>query len=597
MPSNRSPAPHPEASPLVGRLAAIRVLQAAGRLDQAAPQIEALCREYPHEAGVAQTAARVAGQQGRIDEAMAHLQRAWATAPRHGSLACDIGRLMAQSGALEPAIGWFDQAVGLDAASLESRFFLGITLLRAGRAAEAVPHLRKVHAALPGQPEALAALANAEFNTGNDAAALVAIELILGARPDDEDWLLKRGEALARLGRHAEAVSHFRAVLVRLPNLAGVWMALAQGLEEQGDAQAAEAAYRRALDERPAWLQPLAGLLAMRRGESSAADVELARAALASGALNDSDIALLAYPLGRMLDARSDHLGAFDAWRQANDAREREVGALDVAGLKAGVERQLAEPVPALCRPPGTQRRGLVFVVGMPRSGTTLVEQVLDAHPAVTGCGELAFFAELAVRCPSPLTLDDAAAMVEAERYLELAGRIGHENSRIWVDKAPLNAFHLGHVARLFPQARILWCRRDARDVGLSIFSENFSKAATFSTSLDAIAASVEAQYKIMRHWQRALSLPVLEVAYEVLVDDLEAGVQRMLAFCGLPWDAACLEFHRSGRVVQTPSRWQVRRPVHRGSVGRWRPYEASLRPLIDALVDLPPDADGVART
>lgn len=589
---------HVGANPLSARVAEVRALQISGRLQDAALRLDALCRDYPDDVGVLQLAARVAGQQGRYDLAETHLQRAWGLAPRHASLACDMGRLVARGGALESSLLWFERAVDLEPSAAEARFFLGMTLLRLGRASEAIPSLRFANSAMPAQPEVLLALADAEFQGGDDDAALVTIAALLQKRPDDEHWLLRYGEVLARLGRHAEATAHFEASVARLPALAGAWMALAQAREESGDADGAEAAYRRALAIRQDWPQPLAGLLSLRRGQAGSEEMAAAARLLASSVLDASDTALLAYPLGRVHDARAEHRLAMQAWRQANEAREREVGSLDIARFEAGVAAQLLEPLPqVLMRQPATlPPPGLVFVVGMPRSGTTLVEQVLDAHAAVSGCGELPFFADLAARYPSPGDLDDEQASAEARRYRELAGRIGASDARFWVDKAPLNAFHLGHVARLFPDAKILWCRRDARDVGLSIFSENFSKAATFSTSLVSIAACIRAQHRVMRHWQKRLGLPVLEVAYETMVEDLPGSVRRLLDFCSLPWDEACLAFHRSGRVVQTPSRWQVRRPVHRGSIGRWQAYESELRPLVDAL-ELAPDIDGVPRT
>jgi Flp pilus assembly protein TadD len=539
--------------------------------------------------------AREAARRGGDDEAIAALSEAVAIAPNDASVSCDLGRMLARRGELGPALSWFERAVLLQPSALDARFFLGVTLLRLGRSTDAVPHLRRAASAAPDDPSVRAALADAEFHAGNDGEASEALEMALRLRPGDEDLLLKYGEVLSRLGRHGDALEHFVEASTRWPSLAGVWMAFAQSSEEAGHADEAEAAYRRALALRPGWPQPLAGLLALRRGAASDEDVAEAEALLATGRLDDSDTALLGYPLGRVLDGRSEHGRAFAAWTRANAAREREVGPLDRAGFDADVERQLGVQLAERGTPEG-DGESLVFVVGMPRSGTTLVEQVLAAHPEASGCGELPFFAELVSRWPDPSAMNPSVAARAASEYLSLIRRHGSPAARRFVDKAPLNALHLAHVARLFPAASVVWCRRDARDVALSIFSENFAKPARFATSLESIGVCINAQHRLMRHWQRSLGLRILELRYESVVDDFETEARKVVESCGLRWDPVCLDFHLRTRVVQTPSRWQVRQPVHGGSIGRWRSYEAALAPLLSTLA-VPVEADGVPRS
>src|SRR5690606_24710137 len=152
------------------------------------------------------------------------------------------------------------------------------------------------------------------------------------------------------------------------------------------------------------------------------------------------------------------------------------------------------------------------------------------------------------------------------------------------VDKSPLNFFNLSLPALLFPRAHVIWCRRDPRDIAVSIYSENFALDAQYATRLDAIAHTIALQTRLMRHWQAVLPLPVHELSYESLVESPELETRRLLAFLDLPWEPACLEFHRGNRTVQTPSRWQVREPIHARSAGRWRRYA-------DSLPDFDPDS------
>ena len=146
----------------------------------------------------------------------------------------------------------------------------------------------------------------------------------------------------------------------------------------------------------------------------------------------------------------------------------------------------------------------------------------------------------------------------------------------------------LGLIARMFPKARVIWCRRDPRDIAVSIYGENFALTERFATSMAGIGHCINAQIRLMRHWQRIAALPILEVDYEQLVGDLEQQARQLIEFVGLPWDPACLQFHAGERSVQTPSRWQVRQPVHTRSVARWKNYRFALQPLLDVL-DSPP--------
>jgi hypothetical protein len=152
------------------------------------------------------------------------------------------------------------------------------------------------------------------------------------------------------------------------------------------------------------------------------------------------------------------------------------------------------------------------------------------------------------------------------------------------VDKEPLNFFHLGWIARMFPGARVVWCRRDPRDVAISIYGENFALNETLATDFAGLGHYISLQHRLMRHWQQVLPLPILEFQYEALVGSPEESTRALFEFVGLAWNPAFLEFHRSTRAVQTPSRWQVREPLHARSVARWRHHAEAIRPLLATL-------------
>jgi hypothetical protein len=237
-----------------------------------------------------------------------------------------------------------------------------------------------------------------------------------------------------------------------------------------------------------------------------------------------------------------------------------------------------------------------VFIVGMPRSGTSLVEQILASHPSVMGAGELRDIGRCAERLKTRLnsTEDYPACLVEldqetaselAEQYLERLKSICTDEIRV-TDKMPGNFLRLGLVAMLLPGARVIHCRRHPLDVCLSCYFQDFIRRSGLSYAFDLQnLGEYHTQYaKLMEHWRHVLPLRLLEVDYEQLVDEPEKMSRHLVEFCGLPWDPACLEYHKTQRNVWTASSWQVRQPIYTQSVGRWKHYETYLQPLKNAL-------------
>jgi cytochrome c-type biogenesis protein CcmH/NrfG len=514
------------------------------------------------------------------------------TAP-HASLpvheaanALELGRQQAARGDFQGARRSFEFATRCAPASFDAWFLLGITYMRDERRLEALPALRQAHRLQPDQLDAMRALADAEFHAGLPGDALPLWQSVVAARPADVDARLKLGETLNRLGLLDREIANYQDALGSLPESADIWMALAQAREDGGDRTGAAEAYGQAMRFRPGWITPLGGLLSLQRKAPPAELVEQALALQARPDLPDRDRALLGYALGKIQDSRSLHAAAMASWHDANAARRRTSGEYDRSQAETSIQRLMhvfdaaffARQTAAI----GNLDERPVFVVGMPRSGTTLTEQIVAMHSQAHGCGELPDIA-LLVKAMGNRWPDNAAELgrefleQESARYLAAASRHAPANALRLVDKSPLNYFNLGLIALLFPRARVVWCRRDPRDIALSIYSENFSLDAPFATDLDAIAHSIALQTRLMRHWQSTLPLPIHELQYEALVESPEPQAKALIAFLGLPWESACLEFHRSNRAVQTPSRWQVREPIHGRSAGRWRPYAGEL--------------------
>jgi len=235
-----------------------------------------------------------------------------------------------------------------------------------------------------------------------------------------------------------------------------------------------------------------------------------------------------------------------------------------------------------------------VFIVGMPRSGTSLIEQILASHPDIHGGGELSMIADITKSLPeqfgkhcdypdgfSSLTGENLDRL--ADTYLDYLSRLSLGVARV-TDKMPHNFLHLGLIDRLFPNARVIHCVRDPMDTLLSIYFHNFNANHPYANNLDSLGKYYGHYQAIMNHWKDSLRIPILDVQYENLVMDQEQESRRLIEFCGLPWNDVCLRYHETKRVVSTPSYDQVRKPVYRSSIGRWRAYEKYLAPLKNAL-------------
>lgn len=297
--------------------------------------------------------------------------------------------------------------------------------------------------------------------------------------------------------------------------------------------------------------------------------------------------------LGRVLEARENHDLAFDAFAQANHAlklRARQRGRdYDPAATEHRVDAlQRIFPLPH--EPPADAGQGLIFIVGMPRSGTTLLDRILAAHARVRSVGEHAVMPALAARA----NLESG----DPERFEALMHQSGDElrsqylsslpytpsAERCIVDKLPLNFWNVGLIARLFPRACVIHSRRDPRDIGLSSFRLRFPETFEYVNDFDDFAHYFAQHERLMQHWQQVFPGWVATTDYEQLVDSIEPSVRALLGYCGLPWDAACLKFAENREAVYTLSMGQVRRELYRDATGRWRRYAAHMAPLERAL-------------
>lgn len=425
------------------------------------------------------------------------------------------------------------------------------------------------------------------------AEAIACLERASACEPTNPNLHTLLGKALAQDGQLDQARRAFEQALCLNAKALDAIIGLAGVYEDLGARAQAAKAYQRLLGHAPGDAEALAGLLGVAEGKPLDDAVRVAQARLEVA--TDNDAALIGYALGKVLDRREAHAAAFAAWGQANTARRRVAGPFD----RDYFDRRIDRLIEIFTAEFFSERRGWggsserpVFVVGLPRSGTTLTEQILASHPNVFGAGELDLLTDMATGIPDRLgraeppwpiaAVDLTRELVDGiatDHLARLVAIAPNEALRV-VDKQPLNFWHLGLVALTFPQAKVVNCTRDIRDNGLSIYAENFKPEQRWSTDLADIMHYWRGYRRLMEHWKQVTDLQFLTVDYTDTVTDLEVQGRRLADFLGLPWNQAMLDFHQAGRPVQTPSRWQVRKPLYTSSSGRWRRYEPHIAAL-----------------
>ncbi|MEM6484238.1 MAG: sulfotransferase [Pseudomonadota bacterium] len=452
---------------------------------------------------------------------------------------------------------------------------------------------------LKANPRVAAAWVGLAEVLGRNQQHLEALECLkrgAAAEPANPVVLLRLARSLHSLGRINAAQQAYERALSIKPDLVSASLGLAELLEDRGDAATAAAVYRKVLFAKPGHAQALSQIVGL--GGEVDVSAEMAAAQLAMADASDRNAALIGYGLGKALDRMGEHDAAFAAYDTANAARRRTAGGFGREAFDARVDSHIEIFKPSFFADRqhwGDASERPAFIVGLPRSGTTLTEQILGAHPQCYAAGELDVLTDMATGTPDRLGRPDPpwpytapelrlihTRAIARDHLTRLAALAPRDALRV-IDKQPLNFWHLGLVGLVFPQAKIIHCSRNIRDVGLSIYAQNFNPQQRWATDLADIAHYWRGYRRLMAHWQAATDLDILDVVYEDTIADLEGQSRRLLEFLGLPWDERVLEFHQQDRAVQTPSRWQVRQPLYTSSKAKWKRYEQHLGPLIEA--------------
>ena len=538
-------------------------------------------------------------QLDQADVAVEEFKTALAIDPNAEGIHNNLGVVLEAMGHLEDAILCFRRSLELAPEQAEVNNNLGAALHALGDFDEAEKYLLAAARIDPNIGNVPYNLSRLYRDQGRLDAAMEAARKAIEINPRYPDYFIALGAVQRAMGDMEGSLSSLRAAVAidaahpMALNDLGVCLLVLGRFEE------AESSLRRALDAEPRLAIAHENLARARRfSDADRKQIEFVEALASAPIQTDVGQTHLHFALGKMWDDVGEHARAFEHFKAGNALAHKRTR-FNVPAGRSFLERSRAlfdagfvEKMSAL----GNPSEMPIFIVGMMRSGTTLVEQILASHPLIYGAGELEYFRTLARQLPERLgggepypeclkSLDAATMDAAANAYLELLGGHMGEATR-FTDKNPLNFEHLGLIMLMFPRARVIHCRRDPMDLCLSIYFQHFSEHLDFAYSFADIAEYHRQYEQFMAHWQGVFPGRIHDVQYEALVADLDSVGRDLFAYLGLEWDENCLEFHRTARPVGTASHWQVRQPLYTRSVERWRHYEPYLDELRAALGD-----------
>jgi tetratricopeptide (TPR) repeat protein len=503
---------------------------------------------------------------GKQEEAKEHYGRALQLNPNIGMLYNNMAQALQAEGKVDEALAWYQEALQRD------------------------PNTAKIHCNL----------ASALEEKDQHEEAIARYEIALRLDPNCAEAYNGLGFVRHEQGRDEEAKPLYKKAISLKPDFAPAYCNLANLLEEHNDLEGAKECFRSAVSCDPHHAGARAQLASLLRSKLPDEDLASIRRMLDDPELVEGKRSVLLFGLAHVLDARGEYAEAAECLRRGNalnvESWQKRGEAYDPAAHTHFIDEMIAACTPAFferTRGMGLDSERPVFIVGLPRSGTTLVEQVLASHSQVHGAGELRFVREDFESLPAVMgssdnsitclgRIDGPTARIVGQRHLDRLHGLHATAARV-VDKMPDNYLYLGMLAVLFPRARFIHCRRDLRDIAVSCWTTNFRQI-RWASDPEHIASRFREYQHIMAHWRETLPVSTFEVTYEDTVTDLEGVARQLVAWCGLEWEPACLAFHELKRPVRTASVTQVRQPIYTTSVARWKNYEPDLCDLFAKL-------------
>jgi tetratricopeptide (TPR) repeat protein len=529
------------------------------------------------------------------EKAIDAYQRAIQIRPNYAEAYNNLGFALNARGTYEDAIKACRQAIALRPDYALAYLNLGLAQMDLGWLDDGIAALRKAVAIDPGLAKAFNALGVALYDKGQFEDSVVAYREALALESMSADVYSNLGASLETLGQYNEAIENYHKSIELAPDRPEAYNNLGIVLETVGRFDNAVEAFDQALLIRPGYAEAYKNLSSVVDFHPDNPRISEMKKLLNSEIPSDDKL-LLSFALGKAYENTKRYEEAFDAYKLANSLY-RQTLKFDVSGVGALFQRISAsfdEDFLSGHSNGGCDSELPIFIVGMPRSGTSLVEQILASHPQVHGAGELRNVSRIALDLPQRFGLStpypECIAQVPSrgwcdtgQSYVNDLRQLSPDSARV-TDKMPSNYQYIGLIDRMLPKATIVHCMRDPVDTCLSCFKTLFREGQLYSFDLTELGLYYQHYKRLEDHWRQVLPGRMLDIRYEDVIQDLEGSARRLIAHCGLEWDDACLDFHTNKRPVHTASAGQVRRPIYKSSMGQWHRYEKQLAPLLEAL-------------
>ncbi len=535
---------------------------------------------------------------GKMEDALSAYQQAITLGEENAEFYNNYGTVLSARKQYNEAIESFQTALEIEPAFAEAANNLGDTYQLTGKLDEAQLWYNRALDIEPDLPMKFTRLARSMAKLRKYEEATSWYKKAIQLNPDAADAYNDLGVTYINRGMADKALIIFKKALQLNPDFSEAYGNMGHALAYQGKTDKAISCYKKALQLQPEFSTAFKALVHSRvYTDEHHEDVILGKRILQNSDLSDENILEVHFALGKIYDDCKMYKTAFDHYRRANSIKHK-TSHLDHNAPVSYVSR-IIKTFPVTFKRysnfAGSESKLPVFIVGMPRSGTSLVEQIIAAHPKVHGAGELNIIDDIV----SKLTIGLQSASPGRKYLSRVDQNLATSLSRFYLaqlqqdatdlsirisDKMVQNCFHLGWISLLFPKAKIIHCSRHPLDTCLSIYFQYFTGEHPYAYDLSEIGIYYREYERIMAHWRKALPASIHEIKYEDLLNDQATNTRKLIDFLELEWDDACLSFQKNSRAVFTASAWQVRQPIYNKSVGRWRNYEEYLRPLKDAL-------------
>ena len=569
-------------------------LFSSGQTQEALHAIDALIKNYPNEPLLYNISGVFYKQTGQLDEAIKTFEKAITINPDYAEAHNNLGVTLQNLGLMDEAITSYENAIASNPDYAEAHNNLGNIFRELEQLNAAVRSYEKVAAINPDYPEAHFNLGNTLVELEQLETAVKSYEKVIAINPDYHQAHYNLGNTLAELGQLETAIKSYEKVIAINPDHPEAYFNLGSSLQQLGKLDQAINCYEKAISIRPNYSGAYYNLSYLKKYTASDPQISKMQSLISSDDITQSSRIDLYFALAKVNENLDNQDELFKYLHEANSLRKEELNySLDRSKtLFLNVKEIFGAPYPdiekSLSSEPSTFKP--IFIVGMPRSGTTLVEQITSSHHAVHGAGELTNLPTII----GPIATDHLNQGINKlpqkpflsirEQYLDVLSNLNVSESVI-TNKLPLNFIYIGFILTAFPEAKIVHMKRDARAICWSIYKSNFRNTGNgYSYNFDDLAGFYGLYTDLMDFWHQLFPDRIYDMCYEDLTTNQEEETRKLLEYCELEWDDNCLNFHNSKRAVKTASALQVRQKMYQGSSEAWKKYKTHLQPLINDL-------------